>query len=132
MISADDDRYRTGTVGVSGNNDGCIRSVRICETEPPPPLRPFRRGDCNNDGAVDIADASCILNWLFIGGATPQCLAATNTNGDAEETNIADATYLLNHLFLGGPPLPAPYPACGSSELPADIALGCAEYTACP
>lgn len=80
---------------------------------------PFLRGDCNDDGGVDIADAVCILNWLFLGGNTPGCLAATNTNGDAG-ADISDGTYLLNHLFLGGPPPVAPSPECGPGELPAD------------
>ncbi len=31
----------------------------------------FRRGDCNDDGAVNITDGVCILNWLFLGEATP-------------------------------------------------------------
>jgi hypothetical protein len=72
----------------------------------------FLRGDCNDDGAVDISDAVCILGWLFLGDAQPACLSATNTNGDAGG-DLSDAVYLLNHLFLGGPPPPGPFPECG-------------------
>ncbi len=79
----------------------------------------FRRGDCNDDGAVDISDGVCILTWLFLGGATPGCVAVTNTNGD-EHADISDATYVLNHLFLGGPAPVAPYLACGPGALPMD------------
>ena len=84
----------------------------------------FLRGDCSGNGTVDIADAICTLNWLFVGGATPGCVAATNTNGDGA-ADISDATHLLNYLFLGGSPPPEPFPHCGPGELPADEALGC-------
>ena len=84
----------------------------------------FLRGDCSGNGTVDIADAICTLNWLFVGGATPGCVAATNTNGDGV-ADISDATHLLNYLFLGGSPPLEPFPECGPGELPADEALGC-------
>ena len=87
------------------------------------PVR-FARGDCNDDGNVDISDAVCILKWLFAGEATPGCVAATNTNGD-DDANIADATYLLHHLFSGGRAPAQPFPDCGTSELEADAGLGC-------
>ena len=29
----------------------------------------FVRGDCNEDGAVNVSDPVCALNWLFAGGA---------------------------------------------------------------
>jgi uncharacterized repeat protein (TIGR03803 family) len=83
------------------------------------PLAVFRRGDCNDDGIVDISDAVCVLNWLFLDGNRPGCIAATNTNGDAV-VNITDASYLLNSLFLGGPAPVAPFPGCGPGTLPAD------------
>ena len=95
-----------------------------------PPSGPFLRGDCNDDGNVDISDAVCTLNWLFLGDAEPGCVAATNTDG-AGVVNITDPIYLLTHLFLGGPPPVDPFPACGTSDLAADAALGCVE-TACP
>ncbi len=79
----------------------------------------FIRGDCN----VGIADAVCILNWLFAGEAAPGCVAATNTNGD-DAANLTDATYLLNHLFRGGPAPAGPFPKCGPGT-EADTALGC-------
>ena len=72
--------------------------------------------DCNTDGRVNIADAQCLLNWLFLGGPAPGCQDSMNFNGDAR-LNIADGISGLNYLFLGGPP-PAtgigcqPYPNC--------------------
>ena len=79
----------------------------------------FRRGDCNVDGTVDISDALCILNWLFLRSESPVCVAVTNTNGDAGE-DISDAVYLLTHLLLGGPSPVAPFPKCGPGTLPTD------------
>jgi len=79
----------------------------------------FRRGDCNDDGRVDIADAVCTLGWLFLARDPPGCIAATNTNGDAGQ-DISDATFLLNHLFLGGPAPVPPHPECGPGTLPED------------
>ena len=93
-------------------------------------LDAFLRGDCNDDGAVNISDATCVLNWLFAGGETPRCVAATNTNGD-DAANISDATYLLNFLFGGGDGLAAPFPDCGPGMLPADAELGCANPPDC-
>ena len=90
----------------------------------------FRRGDCNDDGEVDISDAVCTLEWLFLGREEPGCVAATNTNGD-EAVDISDPVSLLGFLFLGGPAPVGPFPACGPSDLEADVALGC-EETSCP
>ena len=84
----------------------------------------FVRGDCNGDGRADISDAVCVLNWLFVGEATPGCVAGTNVNGD-EAVNVSDATYLLNHLFLGGLAPVEPFPNCGVGPLDSDEALGC-------
>ena len=72
--------------------------------------------DCNSDGRVNIADAVCMLNWLFLGGPDPGCQDAMNFNGDAR-LNIADAISGLNFLFLGGPP-----PAAG---------VGCRSFPDC-
>jgi len=79
----------------------------------------FLRGDCNADGKIELSDAVCSLAWLFQGGATPDCIAATNTDG-VGTVDLTDPIYLLNHLFLGGPPPVAPYPECGVGTLPED------------
>jgi PKD repeat protein len=106
-------------------------SASVCDLDlaAPATLR-FQRGDCNDDGEVDISDAVCILGWLFLGLADPGCVAVTDTNGDARP-DISDATYLLNHLFLGGTAPVAPYPGCGPGTLPADEG-SCATPPACP
>jgi hypothetical protein len=91
----------------------------------PPAAARFRRGDCNDDGAVDVSDAVCILNWLFLAGTAPGCLAVTNTNGDGG-ADLSDAVYLLGYLFLGrSPPVP-PFPDCGPGLLAIDEEMGCA------
>jgi ELWxxDGT repeat protein len=95
----------------------------------PPRAPSFLRGDANGDGLIDISDPVSTLGWLFLGSAAPACAAAANPNGDAE-VDISDATYLLGHLFLGGPAPLAPFPGCGSGELPSDAGLGCEEPAA--
>jgi PKD repeat protein len=72
-------------------------------------------GDCNQDGVVNIADASCIFNVLFTGlapgvfpcgdgSSTDEAnRALLNVNGETGAVNISQGTYLLNYLFLGGP-----------------------------
>lgn len=69
----------------------------------------FRRGDANADGVVDVADASFLLRYIFMGRARPPCLDAADANDDSS-LDIADPINILNHLFLGGrePPLPGP------------------------
>jgi len=79
----------------------------------------FERRSFENDGVVDVSDAVYLLRWLFLGWATPECIAAMNTNGDAR-ADVSDATYLLIHLFLEGPAPVAPYPRCGPGALPTD------------
>lgn len=76
----------------------------------------FVRGDCNADGAYNIADAVRLLNFLF--PAMPpapalDCEDACDCNDDGTN-NIADAVCMLNGLF-GGVTVPpaAPHPGCG-------------------
>ncbi len=61
------------------------------------------RGDANGDGAINIADAMYIINYLFTGGPAPDPLWVGDANCDGA-VNIADAMYLINYLFAGGPP----------------------------
>ena len=84
----------------------------------------FRRGDCNGDGYVDLSDAVCTLDWLFLGDLAPPCIAATNINGD-EGVDLSDPVALLNHLFAGTAAPLAPFPECGLSNRAIDQELGC-------
>ncbi|MGE3166556.1 MAG: dockerin type I repeat-containing protein [Planctomycetota bacterium] len=105
----------------------------------------FRRGDCNGDGALNIADAVAALGILFPpAGCTPgvTCPEAVCADGcDANDDgafNIADAVALLGFLFpppgctpgVSCPSLPAPGVTCGID--PTLDALDCVAYPSCP
>jgi hypothetical protein len=84
-------------------------------------VSPFRRGDSNADGRVDISDAVYTLNWLFLGGAVPPCLDAADVD-DSGEIDITDGHGVNVFLFLGGSPPPAPGPfACGGDPTPDEL-----------
>jgi hypothetical protein len=85
---------------------------------------PFRRGDANDDAAVDISDGVAILSDLFLGvGAPAPCRDALDAN-DSGDLDITDGIYLLNFLFQGGPDIPPPYPGLGLDPT-ADALPGC-------
>jgi hypothetical protein len=80
----------------------------------------FIRGDSNNDCTVNIADATHILNFLFLGGSVPACRDASDTD-DTGTVLITDAVYLLNALFTGGSPVKPPgHLAPGGTDPSAD------------
>jgi glucose/arabinose dehydrogenase len=94
----------------------------------------FRRGDADNNGAVNITDAITILGSLFRGTGPLGC----NETGDADNDgvmNITDAIVLLDYLFRGGPrpAPPAPGGPCGTDLDPPGSPgdLGCAVYESC-
>ena len=110
---------------LNGDGDTEDRVLHLADLSRLDELPPFfLRGDCNDDGTVDVSDASCALNWLFTSKATPGCIAALNTNGDGD-VDLSDSVWLLNFLFVGGPPPAEPFPDCGPGSLAADEALGC-------
>lgn len=86
----------------------------------------FRRGDCNQDGSVDIADGVTILSEQFAGAAPTTCPAACDLNLDAIY-DIADPIYLFNFILLGGPPPPHPFETCGAADTP----FPCPNFYAC-
>lgn len=90
----------------------------------------FRRGDCNDDGGVNVSDAIMIANLLFAQGTRPPgCLLACDVNG-SDAIGITDAVYLLNYLFQGGPEPAAPWPRCG--PVPENPAYPCETFAHCP
>jgi hypothetical protein len=94
-----------------------------------PPAQ-FRRGDCNGDQQLNIADAIYLLARIFSGGPTGVCDDACDANDDGS-LNIADPITALGALFGAVVvPLPAPYPDCGVDPTPMEP-LGCAAG-ACP
>jgi len=92
----------------------------------------FRRGDVNNDGKRNVADAITTLGYLF-GGQSVPCVNAADSNDD-EKVNVADAIALLGYLFGGAGSLPAPFPDCGvdpTAPPQGDPPLSCEDYS-CP
>lgn len=63
----------------------------------------FIRGDANSDGNIDITDAVYTLNYLFMGGLSPPCEDAADTD-DSGKIDISDTILILNYLFTGGSP----------------------------
>jgi len=60
-------------------------------------------GDLNEDQAINIADLTYLVAYLFGGGPSPQptdCVADVNCD---YSVNIADLTYIVAYLFGGGP-----------------------------
>ncbi len=85
---------------------------------------PFKRGDSNASGAIDIADAIYAINYLFLSGPSV-CPDAMDANHDGA-VDLADALYLLLYINSLGPAPDFPFPSCGTAAL-----LGCDEYGAC-
>ena len=90
---------------------------------------PFRRGDVNQNGGVEIADAIATLGYVFAGSREPGCLDSVDVNADGR-INVADAVYLLGYIFAGGAPPSEPFGECGFPP-PGSESLGCREFTPC-
>jgi hypothetical protein len=125
-----DQRLRRVLVNGAGKVDEAktVAMYRILEN----PVQDFVRGDCDGDGDTgSVTDAIVILNFNFLGGLTPPCLAACDVDGDGTFRGvITDAVYLLNFQFQGGTAPPAPYPACGPGSRTSDTDLGCERLAA--
>ncbi|MEM7165400.1 MAG: dockerin type I repeat-containing protein, partial [Planctomycetota bacterium] len=89
----------------------------------------FVRGDCNDDGAVNIADAIwTISGYLSMPPLGPEgpCESACDANDDGG-IDIADVAFTLTYRFQGGSPPPAPFPACDQQA-----GAPCDSYASCP
>jgi hypothetical protein len=87
----------------------------------PLPELEFLRGDANNDGDIDIADAVSIISDLFLGReALAPCRDALDSNDDGA-IDTSDAVYIIAFQFLGAPPPPPPYPEPGFDPTPDSI-----------
>ena len=80
----------------------------------------FRRGDSNDDGSVNLSDATTTLNHLFAGGSELVCQDAADAD-DNGELQLSDAVLLLVWLFGAGEAPPAPYPDCGVDPTQDDV-----------
>ena len=94
------------------NKNPALRSsnVRILSPDPAPEL--FLRGEVNGDGVIDITDAINILNYLFSGSFSPDCLDPLDVD-DGGVVDISDAIRLLSYLFTGGALPSTPFPRVG-------------------
>ena len=107
--------YQWELIAMEGGISSVGRSCSADVVGTPDPL--FIRGDVNGDTSVNVADAISILEYLFSGAATPDCLSSLDIN-DSAAVNIADAIHLLGFLFSGGLPPELPYPDPGVDPTP--------------
>ncbi|MAW77717.1 MAG: hypothetical protein CMJ95_10100 [Planctomycetes bacterium] len=91
--------------------------------------QPFRRGDANGTGNVDLTDPIYILEYVVGIGPELSCLDTGDCNDD-ESLDISDVIYLLQHLFLASAPPADPYGFCGLD--PDGVSIGCDSYSICP
>ncbi len=66
------------------------------------------RGNADNDplDAINVADLTFLVNFVFKGGDYYECEEEANVDG-FDIVNIADLVYLVNYVFKGGFPPPA-------------------------
>ena len=102
-------------------------SIGAVNTEGPAQSE-FRRGDCNDDGGLDLSDAIFLFNSLFLGGQRSLCEDACDANND-DVRDISDSVFMLDFLFRSGTDLAPPGLECGV-ETESDI-LTCNSYLGC-
>jgi hypothetical protein len=98
-----------GRVGATGEREFYFNNLAIEASDVPLVMQ--RPSDCNQDGALDLSDAVCLLLRLFQGGGLPcggSLLDAGNinlldANGDAG-VDLSDAIWVLTFLFNAGNP----------------------------
>jgi len=66
------------------------------------------RGDANADGGILVDDLTILVDYLFKGGAEPNCIEEGDANASGSIL-VDDLTLLVDYLFKGGTaPLPCP------------------------
>ena len=114
--------------GDGDRDDGIYNIVDLNRLFDISPL--FLRGDCNDDGAIDISDALATLGSLFLGDGDPGCDDACDSNDDST-VDISDAIATLGVLFLRNGIIPLPgMNDCGVD--PTGDELGCETFERCP
>ena len=94
-----------------------------------PGATPFRRGDVNADGAINITDGVNILEYIFRRGDVPTCFASADVDASGR-VNLLDAIVLLRFITQPGAPTPVPpFEACAVDVGPAG--LSCDRFAAC-
>jgi hypothetical protein len=102
-----------------GDGDGLLDECRDIH---------FLRGDANQDGGVNLADAVFILRFLFAGSQPPSCSKTADAD-DNGSLGATDAIRILAHLFLAMPAPPPPFPSCGADPSADD--LSCEQFAPC-
>jgi hypothetical protein len=90
--------------------------------------QPFRRGDVDGDGRINVSDAVCIAWSLFGECSVLPCEKSRDINDDGT-FNLADAISLLSYLFVRGPEPAIPFGECGPD--PTADELTCVSYPPC-
>jgi len=120
-------RYRVTVLDRNGLESGAAEASAVSM---PPPLR-FLRGDCNDDGQLNVADVINFLNYQFVGSIeSPGCFDSCDAD-DNGTLDVADAVRSLNYLFTGTasvPEPPGPF-ECGTD--PTIDELGCESFDGC-
>ncbi len=120
-------------VGTTGHGPGCADNNAGLLKLSPEPVR-FTRGRTEPDATPCVADAVCVLSYLFDIGDGPcegemaQCLDAADANDDGS-VNVADGVYILQYLFVNGPTLSPPFFTCGYDET--HDGLRCLHFEGC-
>lgn len=121
--------------GIDLDGDGLISNSPIAHFVNLKRLRDyvpdFIRGDCNQDGSLDISDPVQTLVDLFLpkDGKRLICEDACDTNDDGI-VEIVDPVITLGYLFLGQGGIPAPG-AMDCGEDPTNDEIGCQSFEAC-
>lgn len=84
----------------------------------------MRRGDANDDNAVNVSDVVYLNSFLYQGGPAPPCMNQADVNHDGL-VNGSDPVYLLNWLYNGGAAPPAPGPTNSTCTNSSSPYLGC-------
>lgn len=96
------------------------------------PDAPFRRGDVDGNGSLDISDDIRNLSYQFLGTFNPGCLDALDVN-DSGQIEISDPLWSLYFQFAGGAPPPAPgHLSCGADPTDETVHIGCESTPTCP
>lgn len=63
---------------------------------------PFKLGDLNGDGNLDVLDIVMLIDYVFAGGPAPSPLNLADVNHDCA-ADVLDVVYLVDAIFQGGP-----------------------------
>ena len=108
-------------------NENCwVVGIDVIEGE----QNEFIRGDANEDGRIDAADAVRIVDAIERGGSSFSCDDAADAQDDGD-INIDDAEYILNYRFFSGAEPSNPFPGCGLDPSNGEDGLGCDSYPHC-